>query len=143
MMRWMEVAFAKEIAEGWLKIYIDDFLIAAKNDQELEERTKRVLRKAAEIDIYFKPEKCAFKQTKVDFCGMIISENSIAIDPIKIQGILDWPIPTKVRDIRAFIGFVGFYRPFINGFSKIAKPLHDLTKKDRMFIWGPDQELAF
>ena len=65
------------------------------------------------------------------------------MDPIKIVGIKNWPTPTKVKDVRSFLGFCNFYRPFIRGFAHIAKPLNELTKKDVEWNWSTRQEEAF
>jgi hypothetical protein len=65
------------------------------------------------------------------------------MDPVKISGIKNWPTPSKVKDVRSFLGFCNFYRPFIRGFAHIAKPLNELTKKDVEWSWGTRQEDAF
>ena len=66
---------------------------------------------------------------------MIIEEGKISMDPIKLAGIRDWPIPSIVKQVRSFLGFENFYQKFISHYSDIAKPLNDLTKKDRKFEW--------
>ena len=65
------------------------------------------------------------------------------MDPVKITGIRDWPTPTSIKDMRSFLGFCNFYRPFIKGFSKIARPLNELTRKDVPWNWGSSQQQAF
>ena len=65
------------------------------------------------------------------------------MDPTKVEGIKNWPRPTKVKDVRSFLGFCNFYRPFIPSFSKIAKPLNELTCKDAPFMWEDKHENAF
>jgi hypothetical protein len=87
MMRAMNVLFHDYITEGWLKIYIDDFLICAENSAILEERTKKILERATQGDILFKMEKCDFDKDKIEFWRMIISENLIQMDPTKLRGI--------------------------------------------------------
>ena len=77
--------------------------------KDLEDRTKKVLQRLKEHDLYLKPEKCKFEQTEVEFLGMIISENTIRIDPIKLAGIRDWPSPTTVKQTRSFLGFGNYY----------------------------------
>ena len=81
-----------------------------------------------------KPEKCKFERTEVEFLGTIISENTIRMDPIKLAGIRDWPSPMTVKQTRSFLGFGNYYQRFISGFAEIAQPLHDLTKKNK--IWN-------
>ena len=65
------------------------------------------------------------------------------MDPVKVKGVADWPTPAKLRDVRAFLGFAGFYRHFIRNFSCLARPMNDLTKKDTPWTWGPLQQQSF
>ena len=65
------------------------------------------------------------------------------MDPIKVQGVTDWPQPTKVKDVQSFIGFMNFYRRFIRNFSEIACPLHTLTQKSKNWLWGAAEQQAF
>ena len=65
------------------------------------------------------------------------------MDPVKVEAVTSWPTPKNLKDVRGFIGFANFYRRFIKDFSKIARPLHDLTKKDTPFVWGSAQQDAF
>jgi hypothetical protein len=111
--------------------------------QDHEEAVKDVLRVAQEHDLYFKPEKCTFHAPRIDYLGVIIEKGMTSMDPIKIAGIKNWPTPTKVKDVRSFLGFCNFYRPFIRGFAHVAKPLNELTKKDVEWNWGTRQEEAF
>jgi len=79
----------------------------------------------------------------VDYLGLIISKDHIAMDPIKVQGVTDWLQPAKVKDIQSFIGFVNFYQRFIHNFSEIACPLHVLTHKSKDWSWGAAEQQAF
>ena len=79
----------------------------------------------------------------MDYLGIIIEKGMTRMDPIKVEGIRNWPRPTKVKDIRSFLGFCNFYRPFIRGFVHIARPLNELTKKDTEWNWTSRQEEAF
>jgi len=79
----------------------------------------------------------------VDYLGLVISKDHIAMDPVKVQGVTDWPQPTKVKDVQSFIGFVNFYRRFIRNFSEIAHPLHALTRKSKNWSWGTAEQQAF
>lgn len=139
----MNHLFADMIAEGWLVIYMDDMLLASLNKDEHHGRTKRVLQRLKENDLFLKLEKCLFDKEEVDFLGMIIRHNQVAMDPIKIKGILEWKIPTTVREVRSFLGFGNFYRRFIDHYSELARPLNDLTKKDHQFLWTTECQLAF
>ena len=109
----------------------------------LVENTKRVLQRLLDNDLYLKPRKCKFAQTKVEWLGMIVEENRISMDTGKLKGIRDWPTPTMVKEVRGFLGFGNFYRWFIRHYSNIAKPLNDTTKKDQPFNWTTDCQRAF
>jgi hypothetical protein len=139
----MDDYFRDMIDEGWIAIYMDDILIHARTKEDLEKRTKRVLERLKEHDLYLKPEKCKFERTEVEFLGTIISENTIRMDPIKLAGIRDWPSPTTVKQTRSFLGFRNYYRRFISGFAEIARPLHELTKKDKIWNWTNECQTAF
>ena len=141
--RMMNEEFRDMMDEGWLIIYMDDMLISSKSKEELERRTKRVLQRLKEKDLYLKLEKCKFCKTEMDYLGLIISEGEIRMDPTKLAGIKTWPQPRTKTDIRSFLGFGNFYRKFIGHYAELAAPLHDLTKKDTKVEWTGVQEKAF
>jgi hypothetical protein len=85
-------------------------------------------------DLYLRPEKCKFEQTKVPYLDLVISHGKVSMDPVKIEAIVNWPISEILKEVQSFIGFANFYRCFIKDFSKICCPLHDLSKKDVLFI---------
>ena len=116
----MDNYFRDMIDEGWIAIYMDDILIHAKTKEELQEKTKRVLERLKEHNLYLKPEKCKFEQAEVEFLGTMISENTIRMDPTKLAGIRDWRSLTTVKQTRSFLGFGNYYQRFISGFAKIA-----------------------
>ena len=89
---------------------MDNLFLFAKDLRSLEENTKRVLQRLLDNNLYLKPRKCEFAQTKVEWLGMIIEENRISMDTGKLKGIRDWPIPTMVKEVRRFLGFGNFYR---------------------------------
>jgi hypothetical protein len=80
---------------------------------------------------------------QVAFLGHVISKGGISVDPSKVQDILSWNAPTSVSDIRSFLGLAGYYRRFIEGFSKISKPMAELLEKDKKFEWTPACEANF
>ena len=116
-------------------IYMDDILIFAKTKEELERITKMVLAKLHEHNLFLKAKKCEFCKLWIEYLGMIIEEGKIFMDSIKLAGIWDWPIPSMVKQVRSFLGFGNFYWKFISHYSDIAKPLNNLTKKDKKFEW--------
>jgi hypothetical protein len=94
-------------------------------------------------DLYLKPEKCEFHKKEVEYLGVIVGNGQVKMDPVKVKGITDWPAPTKVKELRSFLGFGNYYKDFIPNYSLIARPLHDLTRKDRQWTWGIPQQMAF
>ncbi|GKE39855.1 putative reverse transcriptase domain-containing protein [Tanacetum coccineum] len=95
------------------------------------------------MELYVKFSKCEFWIPKVQFLGHVIYSKGIHVDPAKIESIKDWVTPKSPTEIRQFLGLVGYYRRFIEGFSKIAKPITKLTQKKIQFVWGDKQETSF
>ena len=141
--RFMNDSFKDMIAEGWLIVYMDDMLITSRNKEEDIERTRQVLQRMKELDLHLKLKKCRFGVEEVDFLGLILRPGEIAMDPTKLSGIAEWPTPTKVKDVRSFLGFANYYRRFIGDYSNIARPLIDLTKKEKQWNWSPSCQIAF
>ena len=90
-----------------------------------------------------KAEKCEFKVRTVKFLGLIIGPNSVFMNPKKVDGILKWPVPTKVKEVQSFLRLANFFHHFIKDFSKIATPLHKLMCKDSVWSWGSAEQKAF
>ncbi|SRR6266702_651487 len=102
-----------------------------------------VLQCLQDNNLFLKPEKCRFAQKSVEYLGIIISTQGIEMDSVKLKGLIDWLQPTTVTEVRSFLGFGNFYKPFIQDYAKIAQPLHNLMKKGVPFIWGDVQDVAF
>jgi hypothetical protein len=131
-------------------IYMDNITIATKISlSPLQSHAAHVaavsdvLQVALEHDLYFKPEQCVFHAPSIDYLGVILEKGVTRMDPVKISGIKDWPTPKTVKDIRSFLGFCKFYRPFIRGFTTVARPLNELTRKDAPWAWDTRQQQAF
>jgi hypothetical protein len=139
----MDEIFADMIDGGIVIIYMDDIFIFAPDETTLMENTKKVLTRLQKNDLFLKPAKCEFNKTKVEYLGLVIEEGKISMDPGKLKGIQDWPVPTTVKQVRGFLGFGNFYRRFIWRFSDLAKPLNDLLKKDKKFEWTNDCQKVF
>ncbi|GKF36062.1 hypothetical protein Tco_0112820, partial [Tanacetum coccineum] len=93
--------------------------------------------------LYAKFFKCEFWLQEVQFLGHVINGEGIHVDPNKIEAVKNWEAPRTPSEVRSFLGLAGYYRRFIENFSKIAKSLTILTQKSKMFDWGKEQELAF
>ena len=140
----MNAIFEEELREDWLTIYMDDILIHTKDDVEYHRgKVHHILDKLQKNDLFLKLEKCSFEQTEMEFLRVILGPGTIHMDPAKLKGIADWSPPRTVKGVRAFLGFTGFYRYFIPGYSQIARPLIDLTKKDTPWHWWEPQMKAF
>ena len=124
-------------------VFLDDIVVISKTFDQHIERLGAVLDRLILANLKLKPSKCKLLQEKVKFLGSMVSADGIEPDPDKIQAIVDWPQPKNLTELRAFVGLANYYRRHIEGFSNIAKPLSDLTKKNRPFLWGDDQQQAF
>jgi len=116
----MNDVFRTVIAKGIVVVYLDDILIFMKIEEEHERAVWRVLEILAEHKLFLRLEKCEFHQKQIEYLGLVISENEVAIDPVKVAGVCEWPIPENWTDVQAFIGFINFYCHFIQDFSTIA-----------------------
>ncbi len=130
------------IASGAITVYLDDILIMSKTKEEHHHITRKVLKVLWKNELFHKAEKCEFETLEMEYLGVTISEGSIRMDPVKIQGIAEWPIPTKKQQLQSFLGFTNFYRRFIKGYSKIIKPMMQLTGLEP-WKWGTAQQDAF
>ena len=139
----MNSVFADLIAQGEVAVYMDDILIYSKSLQHHRKVVRDVLTRLEQHDLYLKPEKCDFEKGEMEYLGMIIRPGEVRMDPGKVSAVKDWPTPTTLKEVRAFIGFANFYRRFIQDFASIARPLHDLTKKDVPWHWHAEQQQAF
>jgi Reverse transcriptase (RNA-dependent DNA polymerase) len=99
---------------------MDDILSFANTKEELERITKLVLEKLREHDLFLKAKKCKFCQTRIEYLGMIIEEEKIAMDSVKLGEIRDWPVPTMPKQTWSFLGFGNFYQKFISHYSELA-----------------------
>ena len=124
-------------------VYINDILIFMKTKEGHDEIVMEVLCRLKENDLFVKPEKCSFKVWEVKMLSLIISSDGIKMDPKKVEAIMAWPIPTKVKEIQLFLGLANFYQHFVDNFSKIAKPLHKLTHKNKEWNWMDKRQLTF
>jgi hypothetical protein len=106
--------------DRFVMVFIDDIFSYSKSDSDHEEHLRLVLQKLQENQLYAKYSKCEFWIDEVSFLGHIISNGGISVDPAKVKEIVVWSIPTTITEIQSFLGLAGYYRRFIEGFSKIA-----------------------
>ncbi|GJZ74749.1 reverse transcriptase domain-containing protein [Tanacetum coccineum] len=133
----------KPYLDKFVIVFIDDILIYSRDEKEHEEHLKTILELLKKEELYAKFSKCEFWIHTVKFLGHVIDSSGIHVDPAKIEAVKNWASPTTPSEIRQFLGLAGYYRRFIEGFSKIAKPMTELTQKNQKFDWGEEQEEAF
>ncbi|KAI3814135.1 hypothetical protein L1987_18882 [Smallanthus sonchifolius] len=133
----------KPYLDQFVIVFIDDILIYSKNEEEHEEHLRLILELLKQEILYAMFSKCEFWIREVQFLGHVVNEKGIHVDPSKIEAIKNWAAPTTPTEVRQFLGLAGYYRRFIEGFSKIAQPLTALTQKGKAYNWGDNQESAF
>ena len=124
-------------------VYLDDIIVYSKTVEQHLERLETVLQRLRHAGLKLKPEKCKFFQRSVSFLGHIISDEGIGTDPEKTRAVMEWPTPTNVGEVRAFVGLASYYRRYVRNFAKIAAPLHALMKKNQRFCWTEDAQKSF
>nr|GEX68818.1 putative reverse transcriptase domain-containing protein [Tanacetum cinerariifolium] len=133
----------KPYLDKFVIVFIDDILIYSKDKKEHEEHLRKILKLLKKEELYAKFSKCEFWIPKVQFLGHVIQNQGIYVDPTKIKSVKDWASPKSPTEIRQFLGLAGYYRRFIEGFSKLTKPMTKLTQKKVKFDLGDKQEAAF
>ncbi|GJU76019.1 putative reverse transcriptase domain-containing protein [Tanacetum coccineum] len=133
----------KPYLDKFVIVFIDDILIYSKNKKEHKEHLKPILELLKKEELYAKFSKHEFWLPKVQFLGHVIDSRGIHVDPAKIESMKYWASPKSPMEICQFLGLAGYYRRFIEGFSKIAKPMTKLTQKKVKFEWGDKQETTF
>jgi len=129
--------------DKFVVVFIDDILVFSRNEEEHEEHLRLVLQRLRENQLYAKLSKCEFWLKEVSFLGHVISEGGVSVDPGKVKDVLEWEAPQNVCEIRSFFGMAGYYRRFIEGFSKIARPLTKLLEKGSRFVWTAECQASF
>ena len=134
---------------NWCIIYLDDIIVYSKTPEEHLQRLEAVFQKISKAGLKLKPNKCGFFKSEITYLGHVVSNRGIATDPKKIRAIQQWPPPTTVTEVHKFTGLTNYYRKFVHGYAKVARPLHDLVsgknaKKKRSVVeWTEDCERSF
>jgi hypothetical protein len=126
-----------EYIDKFIVVFIDDILVYSRSEEEHEEHLRLAFQKLLERRLYAKLSKCEFWMKQVAFLGHVILKGGIFVDPSKVQDVLSWNAPMNVGNIRSFLRLAGYYRRFIERFSKISKPMTELLEKDKKFEWMP------
>jgi hypothetical protein len=133
----------REHLDIFVVCYLDDILIFSDTEEEHTEHVHKVLKALQDANMLVEPTKSHFHQSQVTYLGHEISHNEIRMDRRKIAAVAEWKVPTSVKETQSFLGFANYYRRFIKGFSKIAIPLTEITKKDKQFQWNDKAQRAF
>ena len=130
------------INTGKVASFIDNIIIEMEEEEGHDELVE-VVRRLAENNLYVKPKKCKWKVKKVGFLGVVIGPERIKMKEEKVKGVLDWLTPKCVKDVQKFLGLANYYCQFIQGFISIARPLHNMVKKDQKWEWTKRQKRVF
>ncbi|KAK8957341.1 hypothetical protein KSP39_PZI000693 [Platanthera zijinensis] len=132
----------RPLLRRYVLVFFDDILIYSRSWEEHREHVRHVFHILREHQLYAKRSKCSFGQEEVEYLGHLVSAQGVRADPRKIESMVTWPQPTKVRALRGFLGLTGYYRRFVKDYGKIARPLTQLLQKDS-FHWHAEAEAAF
>lgn len=124
-------------------VYLDDVVIYSHDLASHVENLELVFKRLREFNLKLQPDKCEFLRREVAYLGHVITEEGVKPNPGKVEAVTKFPTPKCPKDIKSFLGLVSYYRRFIPNFSKIAKPLTQLLKKDVQFLWENQQQVAF
>jgi hypothetical protein len=141
-MNLMSKVFMEEL-DRFVVVFVDDILIYSETAEEHEEHLRIVLKRLRQEKLYTKFSKYEFWMEKVAFLGHVFSAKWIVVDPSKVESVTKWEQPLNMTDVRSFLGMAGYYRRFIENFSKIAKPMIELLKNNTKFEWSEACEKRF
>ncbi|XP_062086135.1 uncharacterized mitochondrial protein AtMg00860-like [Humulus lupulus] len=133
----------KDYLDKFVIVFIIDILIYSRTEEEHEEHLILTLQRLREHQLYAKFKKCEFWITQVEFLGHIVGKDGIKVDLVKIEAVKDWTQPKNASKVRSFLRLAGYYRKFVEGFSKHATPLTELTRKGIKFVWTRGCEQSF
>src|SRR2546421_4345839 len=122
--------------------YIDDISVYSKTWEEHLRHLKEVFKRLRKAKLKINPDKCHFGTQEIQFLGYVIGMNGIKPDPAKVEKVKNFPQLKNTTELRSFVGLISYYRRFIQDFSKISKPLFELTKKDQSYEWKESQSKA-
>ena len=131
------------INTGKVVAFIDDVIVRTKTEEGHDEIVVEIIKRLKENNLYVKLEKCKWKVREVGFLGVVIGPDEIKMEEEKVKGVLDWLTSKCVKYVQKFLGLENYYHQLIKGFAFIARPLHNMVKKDQKWDWTEKQENAF
>jgi hypothetical protein len=138
----MNVTLAPDLHK-FVLVFFDDILIYNHSLEEHVSHIHQVFQWLRAGQWKLKLSKCSFARESISYLGHVVRAAGLATDASKIKAIVDWPVPTTIKELRGFLGLTGYYRKFVRHFGIIAKPLTNLLKKDQMFVWIDQHAEAF
>ena len=141
--RFINDTLGMDYLDNFVTAFVDDLIIYSKNETEHEKHVKMVLKRLRAAGLQASIKKCEFHVTRTKYLGFILTTEGIEVDPEKTQVIHNWRIPNTVQGVQSFLGFCNFYRKFIKDYSRIARPLNQLTKREVPFVWNDKCQEAF
>ena len=133
----------KEMTGFKVAVYVDDLIVGDSTIEQMFCALNKMFSVLAKRHLFVKLKKCVWTQRQVKFLGHCLSQGQLSVDVEKVRAVKEWPEPTCRRQLRAFLGFAGYYRKFVANFSSVVKPLNLLTSDKIAFIFGPDQIKSF
>lgn len=133
----------RDMLDVTVLIYLDDILIFSDSIQDHEKHVRAVLERLIAHGLYAGAEKCEFHVPETEFLGFVTSAKGVSMAKNKVEAILDWPEPTRLKELQSFLGFANFYRRFIQGYSRVILPLTRLLKKSTKFELDEPARQAF
>jgi hypothetical protein len=123
----------KDLGDLFLKVFVDDLNIHSVEWNDHLQHLDTVLSRLKEVNLKLNPSKCCFAAGSIVFLGHVVSKEGTRPDPNKVDAVRKFLVPTTVTNVRSFLGLTGYYRKYIRGYSRMAGPLFELTKKDMVF----------
>jgi Reverse transcriptase (RNA-dependent DNA polymerase). len=141
--RFINAVFADPIAKNIVLTYLDDLIIPSRTMEEGTERLQIVLSVAARAGLKINWSKCKFLQKKIEYLGQVLENGTVSPSESKVKAVVKFPDPKCARDIQSFLGLAGYFRKFVLGYAKIARPLSNLLRKNVKFDFGEEEKRAF
>jgi len=133
----------KDLGSKFLKVFVNDLNVHNESWGEHLQHLNAILCKLREVNLKLNPNKCCFAVKSITFLGHVVSKEGTRPDPGKIEAILHFPTPKTVTSVKSFLGLTGYYRKYIRGYSRLAGPLFELTRKDVAFVWDVGCQQAY
>ncbi|KAF5481598.1 hypothetical protein F2P56_002238 [Juglans regia] len=130
-------------SDNFVVLFINDILIYSKSEEDHKQHLCLALDKLKEQRLYAKFNRHEFWLKEVRFFGHVVSSQGVSVDPSKVEAVVNWKHPTNLHEVRSFLGLGGYYRRFVEGFSKLPGPLTAQTKKNTKYIWTEKCEQSF